>query len=81
MTPCDLVIVYHIHAVWTLTTEMWSMMLAMSLVSQNDDSPLVYRKYCVHKYVHSDKRYESTVDNDRDVLIQNAFIHAHRLKM
>jgi len=73
MTPCDLVIVYHIHAVWTLTTEMWSMMLAMSLVSQNDDSPLAYRKYCGHKYVHSNKkRYESTVDSEQDVLISNA---------
>jgi hypothetical protein len=82
MTPCDLVIVYHIHAVWTLTTEMWSMMLTMSLVSQNDDSPFVSRKYCGHKYMHSDKkRYESTVDNEHDGLLQHAFIHAHRLKM
>lgn len=40
MTPYDLVIVYHIHVVWTLTTGMWSMMLVMSLVSQNDVSPL-----------------------------------------
>lgn len=82
MTPCDLVIVYHIHAVWTLTTEMCSMMLAMSLVSQNDDSPLVYRKYYSHKCVQSNKkRYGSTVDNELDVLLQHAFVHVHRLNM
>jgi len=82
MTPCDLVIVYHIHAVWTLTTEMCWVMLAMLLVSQNDDSPLVYRKYCGHIYVRSNKkRCESTVDNGQDVLLQHAFIHAHRLKV
>ena len=78
MSPCDLIIVYHIHAVWTLTTEMWSVMLAMSHVSQDDDS----QKYCGHKYVHSDKKHnERTVDNEQDVLLRHAFIHAHRLKM
>jgi len=58
------------------------MMLAMSPVSQNDESPFVYRKYCGHKYVRSNKkRYETTVDNEQDVLLQHAFIHAHRLKV
>jgi len=61
---------------------MWSMMLAMPLVSQDDDSPLMYRKYCGYEYVHSNKKfYESTVDNEQDALLQNAFIHAHGLKV
>jgi len=52
------------------------------LSAKNDDSPLVYRKYCDHKYVHRNKkRYESTVDNEQDALLQNAFKYAHRLKV